>query len=165
MAEQWYEVKRVFSEEHACGCVCWQPQTRPSRQAGHCFPAQYPHILRPGISLLLWGVDTPCVAQMFLKSGCTSHCMYSLHASFLPGKQFLRGAPTCTPWEAGPRRSTYPGSGVDQGAVPQQAPHDLHLPRPGSHVQGRLAALPETKSVEVSGRPCLGRQRVQGAYL
>lgn len=54
------------------------------------------------------------------------------------------------PHARGARRAgTYPGSGVDERAVPQKAPDHFHLPRPGGHVQRRLPAL-RTQSGSVS---------------
>lgn len=48
---------------------------------------------------------------------------------------------------------TYPGSGVHEGPVPQQAAHHLRLPRPGGHVQRRLPALRAQRGRSISDRP------------
>lgn len=49
-------------------------------------------------------------------------------------------------------RGTYPGSGVHEGPVPQQAAHHLRLPRPGGHVQRRLPALRAQRGRSISDR-------------
>lgn len=58
----------------------------------------------------------------------------------------------------GPSPSTYPGSGVDESTVAQQASHHLHLACPGRHVQRGLPTL-SRQDVRVS-EPTLRRQRM-----
>lgn len=73
--------------------------------------------------------------------------------------QPTRGLPTPRPRlpSSGTRsraggRGTYPGSGVHEGPVPQQAAHHLRLPRPGGHVQRRLPALRAQRGRRISDR-------------
>lgn len=48
-----------------------------------------------------------------------------------------------------PSTSTYPGSGIDESTVSQEASDHFHLPRPGCHVQCRLPTLPGNKDLNL----------------
>lgn len=125
--------------------------------------------------------DGGCVSET---PNCPSPQMLTLLKRGHPAARFLlarcagpEGVPPCTPGGRGPgpaptlggavrkrlSPSTYPGSGVDEGAVAQQASHHLHLACPGRHVQCCLPTL-SRQDARVS-EPTLRWQRIKQAFL
>lgn len=48
------------------------------------------------------------------------------------------------------KQNTYPGSGINQGPVPQEAANHFHLPGTCRHVQCSFSTLRESKGISVS---------------